>query len=90
MLAPFSSDTGLSGGVSTLAITDDTSPPFACFRMEMSWAWSEAGRRRARRRPLTMLSMQYKRALRFRGWQLNMAPPPLRYAVRGSAPLRRR
>ena len=35
-------------------------------------------------------SMHYERAPRFRRSKLGVAPPPLRYAVQGFAPLRRR
>src|ERR1019366_6846279 len=34
-------------------------------------------------------SMHYERAPRFRRWKLDVAPPPLRCAVQGFAPLRR-
>jgi len=34
--------------------------------------------------------MHYERAPHFKGLNVGMAPPPLRYAVQGFAPLRRR
>jgi len=34
--------------------------------------------------------MHYERAPHFKGLNVDMAPPPLRYAVPGFAPLRRR